>query len=159
MGGHSVRINGGRYEKRFTKEFLTFVCGKRIDGQVRWDRCTRKLLSVATDGAVERLLRLDRRAFWPDGAAFRCSLDRRRRPRRRRRRLRRSKDSDRRPSGHHHHHHQRRRRSSPDKDEEALQQFIDVQICDDDERVDDFDDYRRNELESMKDSFNKMNIV
>ncbi|UOQ18812.1 LEF-6 [Olene mendosa nucleopolyhedrovirus] len=168
MGKYNVRINGGRYEKRFTKKFLTSVCGKRIDRQVQWDRCTRKLLFVASDDAVRRLLRLDRRAFWPDGAAFRCSIDRdsahrrahRRRPHRRRahsseaRRseTRRNKVPDRSPPP-------RRRRSSANTDEKMLQQFIDVEICEDDEYVDDFEKpSTRVSIESIKDSFNKMNI-
>ncbi|ADD73743.1 LEF-6 [Lymantria xylina nucleopolyhedrovirus] len=164
MGKYNVRINGGRYEKRFTKKFLTSVCGKRIDDQVQWDQCTRKLLSVASDDAVRRLLRLDRRAFWPDGAAFRCSIDRarphrrphrppHRRPHRRRARrseISRSEARDRSPS-------RRRRRLSVIPDEKMLQQFIDVEICEDDEYVDDFENHRL-DVESIKESFNKMNI-
>lgn len=69
-----VNFNGGNIEKKFTREFLNFVCNNEINDAVLWHNCTRKRLIVTSRRAVDQLLALNKRVFWPEGKVFRCYL-------------------------------------------------------------------------------------
>ncbi|AIE47853.1 lef6 [Peridroma alphabaculovirus] len=73
------RINGGRVEKRFGREFINYICGGKIKRDLKSNECTRKRIVVTTRYAADKLLAAHRRAVWPDGTTFECELQRRRR--------------------------------------------------------------------------------
>nr|ANS70916.1 late expression factor-6 [Lymantria dispar multiple nucleopolyhedrovirus] len=164
-----VNINGSRFQKQFARSFLSYVCGGSgddIDRHVRWDRCTRKRLTIASKKIVSALLALHRRVYWPDGTLFKCSL---------RSRHENGDDDDVGDDDKNDNYHRIKRsrstplltakRSSMQKnfvettlktdenedtvavDEEALlQQFIDVDICDDDDDENNKDDDDDNDI-------------
>lgn len=67
-------INGGHVEKRFSKEFVNFICGGRIRHDIKSEDCTRKRLVIGSRYAARKLLAANKCVFWPDGTRFRCKL-------------------------------------------------------------------------------------
>lgn len=67
-------INGSHVEKRFSREFINFICGGKIKQDIKADQCTRKRCVVSTRYAADKLLAANHRAYWPDGSKFKCKL-------------------------------------------------------------------------------------
>ncbi|WBB27251.1 LEF-6 [Mythimna sequax nucleopolyhedrovirus] len=76
-------INGGNVEKRFSREFINFICGGKIKHDIKADQCTRKRCVVSSRYAADKLLAASHRAYWPDGSKFKCKLVHREAKRRR----------------------------------------------------------------------------
>ncbi|AEN03948.1 late expression factor 6 [Helicoverpa armigera NPV NNg1] len=69
-----VYINGAQIEKRFSREFILFVCGPAIRDCVIWSECSRKRLVVTSRWAADRFAELNQRVFWPSGERFECRV-------------------------------------------------------------------------------------
>ncbi|ACI28848.1 agip147 [Agrotis ipsilon multiple nucleopolyhedrovirus] len=67
-------INGGHVEKRFSREFVNYICGGKIKQDIKADECTRKRLVVRSGYAARKLMAVNNSVFWPDGTRFQCKL-------------------------------------------------------------------------------------
>ncbi|AIZ48694.1 lef-6 [Agrotis segetum nucleopolyhedrovirus B] len=67
-------INGGHVEKRFSREFVNYICGGKIKHDIKSDECTRKRLVVRSGYAARKLMAANNNVFWPDGTRFQCKL-------------------------------------------------------------------------------------
>ncbi|AKR17286.1 LEF-6 [Urbanus proteus nucleopolyhedrovirus] len=69
-----VYINGTEVQKKFSKQFINYITDYKIYDDILWEESTRQKLVMLSRFAVDALLKMSRRVYWPNGTLFKCKL-------------------------------------------------------------------------------------